>query len=109
MEAKTAPTTTRDRRAARRGRSIVVAALGVVALTACTSDPGPQRVARDIIQTEAQANPDLDEACLLEELDRFSDDQLNTISEQVRSGSAATQEEGKAALAEFRSALESCL
>ena len=109
MEAKPAPTSTSDQRRARRGRSLAAVAVGLVALTACTSDPGPQRVARDIIETESQVNPDLDEACLLERLDEFSDDQLNAISEQVRSGSAATQEEGQTALAEFRSALESCL
>ncbi len=92
-----------------RGRRVVAAVAVAATLVSCTSDPGPGRVARDIVETEAEANPALDEDCLKRQLERFSDDELSAISERVRSGSADVEEQGRAELDEFRTALESCV
>ncbi len=93
----------------RSGRRIgAVAVIAVLTLAACTSDPGPRRVAQDIIKAEALANPELDEECMLGVLDDFTDDQLEAISEQLNSSNEATQAEGQAASDEYSAALDAC-
>jgi hypothetical protein len=94
----------------RSGRRIgAVAVIAVFTLAACTSDPGPRRVAQDIIKAEALANPELDEECMLGVLeDDFTDDQLEAISEQLNSSNEGTQVEGQEAFDEFEAALDAC-
>ena len=88
--------------------SAVAAVAGLLALTACTSDPGPKRVAQDIIEAESIANPDLDEDCLIEQLNTFSSDDLKRIGDLVGSDDAADRDEGQAGLDELEAALDSC-
>jgi len=91
------------------GRRAAGAALAaVVVLGACTSDPGPRRVAQDIINAEAENNPDLDRECMLDALEEFTDDQLEAIDQQLDSADTETQAEGEAAFEEFRGALAAC-
>ena len=104
-------TETETRRSARPGRGRRAAASGIIALfmlSACTSDPGPRRVAQDIIKAEAEANPDLDEECMLTALEAFSDSDLEDISTLLDSANEDTQVEGQAALDEFQAALTAC-
>lgn len=94
-----------------RRRRVALSAVGIVALLslgACTSDPGPKRVAQDIIKAEALANPNLDEQCMLDALDEFSSGDLETIAEQVESENADTVAAGQVELDAFQSALEAC-
>lgn len=89
-------------------RMVGVALAAIIALGACTSDPGPRRVAQDIINAEAENNPDLDRECMLDALGEFSDDDLESISQQLDSANTETQAEGEAAFAEFRRSLSAC-
>ena len=89
-------------------RVVAVALLGVLALGACTSDPGPRRVAQDIIKAEALENPELDAECMLKALDQFTDADLEGITQQLDSANEGTQTEGQAALDEFTAALNAC-
>lgn len=91
-------------------RTVAVAAVvALVGLSACTSDPGPKRVARDIIQAEAISNPALDEECLLSELDKFSNDDLKAIDEDLGADNSERNAEGEAALAAYEISLSRCL
>lgn len=94
----------------RSGRRIGAAAvIGILVLGACTSDPGARRVAQDIIKAEAEANPELDEECMLGVLENdFTDEQLEAISTQLDSSNEGTRAEGQAAFDEYRDALATC-
>lgn len=93
----------------RSGRRIgAVAVIAILTLGACTSDPGVRRVAQDIIKAEAEANPELDEQCMLDALDEFTDDQLKSITDQINSANEDTQAQGQADLDEFEAALAAC-
>lgn len=91
-----------------RGRVAGVALVAVVALGACTSDPGPRRVAQDIINAEAENNPDIDRDCMLDALEEIPDDELEAIGQQLESANEGTQAEGQAAFDAFRDALAAC-
>lgn len=81
--------------------------IGLLALSACTSDPGPKRVAQDIIKAESLDNPELDEECLLDQLDNYSNDELEAISEGLLT-TGPDKVEAEAQLAEYQASLESC-
>jgi cytochrome c553 len=84
-----------------------VATVGFLALSACSSNPGPRRIAQDIIEAEANVNPNLDEKCLLDELEEFSDSELNQIANNP---TAENDTDGNLrTLAEFEAALRACL
>lgn len=97
------------RSAARTRRRLAVAVVGLVVLGACTSDPGPKRVAQDIIKAEAFANPELDEECLLDALDDYENDDLVAIAEGLDRENSADQAEAQDALARYQADLEACL
>ncbi len=101
-----AATATGRRRVGRRAVAAVV--LGAVLFSACASDPGPSRVARDIIQAESVRNPDLDEECLLRELDRYTDEDLRAIDQDLASSDPQRNEDGEAALLAYQRSLEVC-
>ena len=88
---------------------MAAALVGLLALSACTSDPGPKRVAQDIIKAQSIDNPELDEQCLLDELDKYTNDQLVAISNGLSKENSADQAEAEAALAGFAADLESCM
>ncbi|MGB3736830.1 MAG: hypothetical protein WA964_17865 [Ilumatobacter sp.] len=89
-------------------RFAAVAVFAVLALGACTSDPGVRRVAQDIIKAEAEANPELDEECMLGALDDFTDSDLEAITDQLSSANEDSQAEGQAALDDYEAALSAC-
>lgn len=96
-------------------------AVGVAALaaTACASDPGPKRVAEDIIKSidlenEIRAEEGLDpivadEECLLTELDKYSDGDLRAISQNLTAENSDRNTEGERALAAFEISLARCV
>ena len=94
---------------------LAVGVVALVGLSACTTDPGPKRVAEDIIKTEAynaeQAGdpwPEGVEDCMLERLGEYSDDELSSIAEDLDAQNAARNEEGEAALAAYEADLAGC-
>jgi hypothetical protein len=98
-----------ERRVGRPRLGVAAAVVGLLALGACTSDPGPKRVAQDIIKAESLANPDLDEECLLERLDDYSNDELVSISEGLEKQNSADQVTAEDDLAKFQADLETCI
>jgi hypothetical protein len=110
-QAMTAPVSpvVEERSLGRSRRGIAAAVVGLLALGACTSDPGPKRVAQDIIKAESLANPELNEECLLDELDNYSNAELEEISAGLEKDNSADQAEAEEALAQYAADLESCL
>jgi hypothetical protein len=98
-----------ERRVGRSRLGVAAAVVGLLALGACTSDPGPKRVAQDLIKTESLANPDLNEECLLERLDDYSNDELVSISEGLDKQNSADQVAAEDDLAKFQADLETCI
>ncbi len=90
-------------------RAAGVAVIAALAFSACASDPGPRRVAEDIIRAESVENPDLDEECLLRELERYDDDTLSAIAGDLSASDSARNERGEAALLAYQRSLEICL
>ncbi len=82
--------------------------IGVLALSACTSDPGPKRVAQDIIKAESEMNPELDEECLLDELDNYTNEELVAIADGL-DATGPDQVEAEAALEKYQADLETCM
>ncbi len=89
-------------------RGVAAAVVGVLALSACTSDPGPKRVAQDIIKAESEMNPELDEECLLDELDNYSNEELVAIADGLEA-TGPDQVEAEAALEKYQADLETCM
>jgi len=58
-----------------------LAALAVLGVGACTSEPGPRTVAREIVQT-LDVDDDV-KACMTERLDTYSDDALEAIGDEA--------------------------
>ncbi len=98
-----------ERPVGRSRRGVAAAVVGLLALGACTSDPGPKRVAQDIIKAESLNNPELDEQCLLDELDKYSNEELVTISDGLDKENSADQAAAEEALAQFAADLASCM
>lgn len=97
-----------ERPARRSRRGISAAVVGLLVLGACTSDPGPKRVAADIIQAESLANPELDEECLLDRLDEYSNADLVAIADGLARENSADQVAAEEALAQYQADLETC-
>ena len=110
MKANSAIDTQTTKRS-RRGRVMAasVAAVALLGLSACTSDPGPKRVAQDIIKAEAILNPNLDEECLLAELEKFSNSELKDIDADLQADNSDRNAAGAAALTAYEFSLSSCV
>jgi hypothetical protein len=66
-----------------RRRRVVAACIAVVALgglSSCSSQPSNRRVVSDVI--ESQQLPPAQEACMLERLETYTDDQLDDIANE---------------------------
>jgi hypothetical protein len=105
----TATGDTTTQRTPRRGRrSIAAAVVGLLALSACTSDPGPKRVVEDIVEAEAERNEDLNKDCMLDAIDEFSESELEQIAAGLDSSDANAAAEAAEGLASYSAALEAC-
>lgn len=91
-------------------RTLAIAAIAVLGFAACTGDPGPKRVAQDIIESEAIRGTISDDvaACMLEKLQDYSDDDLRTIADNLDSDNTERQAEGQEALAAYEADLAAC-
>jgi hypothetical protein len=95
----------------RRRRTVAAALVGLLALTACTSDPGPRRVAEDIIEGEYEEGniTEAEHDCMFAVLkDDYSEDELVTIAELIESTNEANVAEGEAEVARLRNDLSAC-
>jgi hypothetical protein len=63
-------------------RSSVVAAVAVLGLAACTSNPGPKTVAQDVVDglTEEGTVTASEQECLQQKIDAYSNDELEAIA-----------------------------
>jgi hypothetical protein len=88
----------------RRPLAILVAVVGVFALSACQSDPSPTRVAQDLVRTETQDQPVIQE-CMLKVIDNYDLDQLgeDSVGDNAEKAKAADAE-----LVKFEADLAAC-
>jgi hypothetical protein len=105
----------------KRNSTLVAAVVGLLVLTACESDPSPNRVAEDIVKAESldrerriEAGEDIepfDEQCMLDVLSSsdFSNDQLNRIAEDLSKDGTPEQDTAEEDLAAYQAALEGCI
>lgn len=83
---------------------LAVLAVSVVGLAACSSDPGPKRVAEDIIETAIEQGDLTDEQgqCMFDKVETYSDKQLEEITDSVDDAGPGT------AIELFEADLASC-
>ena len=86
---------------------LAVAAVSLLGLTACSSDPSAKRVAQDLVKTIAADEPEVEE-CMLEVIDGYSTDELEAIGEDSLDGDAAAQAAAQEALDKFEADLAAC-
>ena len=81
-----------------------VAVVGMLALSACESDPSPTRVARDLVETETAGEPEI-QACMLDVIDQYDLDQLaeDSVGDNAEKAKAADAE-----LVKFEADLAAC-
>jgi hypothetical protein len=82
-------------------------ALGVIAVlgvSACTSDPSPNRVAQDLVKTQTQGFPDIEE-CMLGVIDDYD---LNDLGDKATSENPEISGPAIAELDDFETDLAAC-
>jgi hypothetical protein len=87
--------------------ALAVAAVSLLGLTACSSDPSAQRVAEDLVNTVAADEPEVRD-CMLEVIDGYTNDELQAIGEDANDGDAAEQAAAREALDKFEADLAAC-
>ncbi|MEM9041086.1 MAG: hypothetical protein AAGD33_14405 [Actinomycetota bacterium] len=98
-----------------RRRIVVAAAVAVLALgaTACQSDPGPKRVAQDIIEAERERGTltESQAECMLEKLDEnYSDSDLRAIDSGLDAGPGSSElAEAEEEIAAYEADLRECV
>jgi hypothetical protein len=85
-------------------RTTAIAIVALLGVSACTSDPSPQRVAEDLIKTETQDQPELQE-CMLGVLEDYD---VNELGEQAISDNAAQAKAAQEQLDQFEADLAAC-
>jgi hypothetical protein len=94
----------------RRVVSACVAVVALGALSACQSQPGNRRVVRDVI--ESLQLPAAEEACMLERLEGYTDDQLDDIAAENENwdpaGQGDTPEDASEGMRLFIADFEQC-
>jgi protein tyrosine/serine phosphatase len=88
----------------RRSLALVTAVAAVFTLSACQSDPSPTRIAQDLVKTETEGQPKVQE-CMLAVIDNYDLDQLgeDSIGDNAEKAKAADAE-----LAKFEADLAAC-
>ena len=81
-----------------------VAVVGMLALSACESDPSPTRVARDLVETETAGEPEI-QACMLDVIDQYDLDQLGA---DAAGDNADKAKAADAELVKFEADLAAC-
>jgi protein tyrosine/serine phosphatase len=88
----------------RRSLILVAAVAAVFTLSACESDPSPTRIAQDLVKTETEGQPKVQE-CMLAVIDEYDLDQLgeDSVGDNAEKAKAADAE-----LAKFEADLAAC-
>ena len=84
--------------------ALAVGLVAVLGVSACTSDPSPQRVAEDLVKTLTQDHPDIEE-CMLGVVGDYD---LNTLGDDATSDNPEISEPALAELAAFEAELAAC-
>ena len=96
---------------ARRLTALAVGLVTVAGLGACTSQPSVQAVARDVVESIG-LEPD-QEACMLEAIDGYSEEELQQIGEANEtvdfSSDVPPEDRGTEALQKFYADLDACM
>jgi hypothetical protein len=88
-----------------------VALVALVGLSACTSDPSAKRVAQDLVNTitmEPGGGGEKVRDCMLEVIDGYSKEELESIGDDALSDNPETKAEADKALAKFEADLAAC-
>ncbi len=89
--------------------AVAVLLATLVCVVGCTSDPGPRKVAQDIIEAEYERDNTLDKECLLARLKEWTDDELREIVDGLESNTADERQAAQTQLEEFEASLASCV
>lgn len=111
MKANLDPSTETTGASSRPRRLATAALVGLLALTACTSDPGPTRVAKDIVEAEFEKGEitEVEKDCMFDVLaDDYDESDLEDIAGRIASTDASNVAEGEAELEQLRTDLSTC-
>lgn len=84
--------------------TLAVGLVAVIGLSACTSDPSAERVAEDLVRTQTQGQPEIQE-CMLGVIDDYD---LNDLGDKARSDNAEVSGPALAELDRFQDDLVAC-
>ncbi len=85
---------------------LAVAAMSVLGLSACSSDPSAKRVAEDLVNTLAETDDERD--CMLAIVDEYGEDRLQQLGEDANGSDATKKAAADEALDEFETELAAC-
>jgi len=85
-------------------RTLAIAAVAVFGVTACTSDPSAERVAQDLVKTQAADFPEIEE-CMLGVIDDYD---LNDLGSDANSDNPEISGPAIAELDQFEADLVDC-
>ena len=84
--------------------TLAIGLVAVLGVSACTSDPSAQRVAEDLVKTQTQDHPDIEE-CMLGVLEEYN---LNELGDDANSENAEISGPAKEELDQFEADLVEC-
>ena len=84
--------------------TFAIAVIAVLGVSACTSDPNPNRVAEDLVRTLTQSFPDIQE-CMLGAIDDYD---LNGLGDDATSETPGVSEPALDELKRFEADLVAC-
>ena len=84
--------------------TIAIGLVAVLGVSACTSDPSPNRVAQDLVRTQTQDYPDIQE-CMLGVIDDYD---LNNLGDEATSNNPEISGPAIAELDDFEADLVAC-
>jgi len=84
--------------------TLAVGLVAVLGVSACTSDPSATRIAQDLVRTQTQNLPEIQE-CMLGVIDDYD---LNDLGDKALSENADVSDPADAELAKFQADLEAC-
>ena len=85
-------------------RTLAIGAVAVFGVAACTSDPSAERVAQDLVKTQAADFPEIEE-CMLEVIDDYD---LNDLGSDANSDNPEISGPAIAELDQFEADLVDC-
>jgi hypothetical protein len=84
--------------------TLALGLLAVLGVSACQSDPSPQRVAEDLVKTLTQDHPEIED-CMLEVVGSYD---LNDLGEKANNENPEISDPAQAELDEFEAELVAC-